>query len=85
MKRGKIRLLVMDREAVLFDDEVETVSSTNEKGVFDVLEEHTNFISLIRDTLTVHLKNGEVTEIPVVDAIMRVYDDGVYVFMGLGH
>ena len=43
----KFKLLVKSREGILYQGEVESMTSFNEKGEFDILSRHANFISLI--------------------------------------
>ena len=84
MGEGKVHLSVLSRKEILFEAEVETVSSVNDNGNFDVLEQHTNFISLIKDKLVIRTIGGEEKVMKIKDGIMRVYKDQVSVFLGLG-
>ena len=85
MGKGKVKLSVLTRQAVLFEGEVKTVSSVNDTGIFDVLEQHTSFISLIKDKLVIHTLDGKEQEMKIQDGIMRVYKNEVSVFLGLGN
>ena len=85
MGEGKVKLSVLTRQAVLFEGEVKTVSSVNDTGIFDVLEQHTSFISLIKDKLVIHTLDGKEQEMKIQDGIMRVYKNEVSVFLGLGN
>ena len=40
-------LIVKDRDKTDFEGEVESVSSYNKKGLFDILIDHAQFISII--------------------------------------
>ena len=73
---------VMDRDEILFEGEVVSLSSVNEKGDFDVLEMHANFITLIKDKLVLRPKGGEEREIAMAHGIMKVNQDKVVVFVG---
>jgi len=79
----KLLLTVRNREQVLINEEVKSLSSFNDKGVFDVLPEHTNFISLIHRFLAVRRLNGETLQIRLENGIMRVYREKIDVFLGL--
>jgi F0F1-type ATP synthase epsilon subunit len=83
--KGKVKLSVVTRQSVLFDGEVETVSSVNDNGEFDVLEKHTNFISLVKDKIVIYTFEGEKQEMKIKEGLMRVVKDEVKVFLGLGH
>ena len=45
----KLYVIVRSKDGVLFSDDVFSVTSKNEKGVFDILPYHENIISLISD------------------------------------
>ena len=79
----KLLLSVRNREQVLINEEVKSISSFNDKGVFDVLPEHTNFISLIHRFIAVRRINGETLQIRLENGIMRVYREKIDVFLGL--
>ena len=51
-----IKVKVRDTESVIFEGEVERISSFNEVGPFDIYPTHANFISIIRKQLTLYHK-----------------------------
>lgn len=79
----KFKLLVRSREGKIYDGEVESITSYNEKGTFDVLESHANFISLIKNKLIIKELNGSIKEIPVDNGLMRVRDNNVEIYVGV--
>lgn len=74
---------VLDRERVIFSGEAASLSSINEQGLFDVLEKHANFITLIQEKLVIRLPSGDVREVPLEKGIMKVNQDQVTVFVGM--
>jgi F0F1-type ATP synthase epsilon subunit len=80
---ARLFLKVITRQGELFDGEVKSLSSSNAEGVFDVLREHTQFISIIKEKLTIRKLDNSVQEIPVDNAIMRVKGELVQVFLGI--
>ena len=76
-------LTVKSRDGDLFIGQVKTVTSVNDKGKFDVLSYHANFISLIRDYIEYKGADDKVGKIPIRDAVMRVNSNKVDVFIGL--
>ena len=78
-----IFVVVRTKEGVMFKDKVKAVTSYNEKGPFDVLPEHENFISLINQHLVIHTMDGKENEIKVDNAIIKVYKNEVHIFLGL--
>lgn len=76
-------LTVMDSEHKLFDGQVVSLSSVNEKGDFDVLQMHAHFITLIQDKLVMREPDGEIEELAIDHGIMKVNEDEVKVFVGM--
>lgn len=83
MKDQALYLKVRNREILIFDGPVKSVTSFNDKGVFDVLPQHTNFISLVGRFLSFRDFAGEKREIKLDSAIMRVYSNKIEVFLGI--
>lgn len=83
MNALKIHLYVRDREQLLFDEDVLSVTSVNVKGVFDVLPVHTNFISLIKNYLTIREVDGRIKGIKFSNAVMRVHQNNIEVYVGI--
>lgn len=77
------KLTVRDRSGLLFSGDVLAVSSYNDKGPFDVLAQHGNFIAVIEKRLTLRLADGKTKEIPVDKGVMHVKQGEVNVFMGV--
>lgn len=77
-------LKVASREGVIFNGQAASITSYNEKGTFDVLASHTNFISLVKKGITIREKeDSEEKEILFNNALMRVRDSNVEVYIGV--
>ena len=72
-----IDVIVLNREETLFRDKANAVTSYNEKGIFDILPQHENFISLIRQSLIIHKNNTPDLEIKIENGLIKVYKDSV--------
>lgn len=83
MKIDELYLKVFSPEKVFFEGEVKSLTSINEDGKFDVLGEHANFISIIRDTLIISHKNGEKQEIKIDGGVIKVHENRVSVYLGI--
>ena len=59
------------------------ISSLNKVGKFDVLPEHTNFISLISKKITVQLLDKKTIDYEFRRGVIEVSDNLVKVFLGL--
>ncbi|OGH23311.1 MAG: hypothetical protein A2958_00070 [Candidatus Levybacteria bacterium RIFCSPLOWO2_01_FULL_38_13] len=78
-----ILLKIQTKEGVTFDDKVKAFTSFNEKGIFDVLPQHENFISVIKDKIIIHKASGEDQEIKIDNGVLKVYENEAHVFLGL--
>lgn len=70
-------------EQLLFSGNALSFSSKNEKGHFDVLPEHENFITTIKEKASIGLTNGQFQEFAIDTGIAHVYRDKVLVFLGV--
>lgn len=74
---------VRDREKIVFEEEVEAITSNNEVGIFDVLPEHTSFITIIKDFLIIHRKKAEKQHMKVDQGVLKVNSNKVFVYLGV--
>jgi F0F1-type ATP synthase epsilon subunit len=66
-----------------FRGEAEAVSSQNRLGKFDILPEHTNFITLIFGDLTIHTADKKKIAYQFERGVLEVSENKVNVFLGL--
>ena len=78
-----LTVMVQGRDTEYFSGKAVAVSSTNQKGPFDVLPRHIHFISLIQKGITIHKTDGSIQEITFSNAILRVKDDVVEIYIGI--
>jgi F0F1-type ATP synthase epsilon subunit len=83
MDSSRLKVILRNAETILFQGEVTSISSTNEKGPFDILGQHENFISLISKSLLLHLPDGTPKDFPVTDGILRVKKNEVLILLGV--
>jgi F0F1-type ATP synthase epsilon subunit len=76
-------LVIRQREKVLFEGEVKAFSSSNERGTFDILYEHANFISLIRNSCVIRKVDGTTIEMKIEEGIVRAHENKVMVYLGI--
>lgn len=81
----QLRVEVRSRQGLVFEGELSAVSAYNTVGPFDVLPNHTNFVSMITKKVTLHRRDGKMDEISVEDGIMMVEDNQVKVFIGVNN
>ena len=83
MADSAIRVTIRDLTETVFDGDVMAISSVNEKGPFDILSSHANFISLIKDGITLTHLDGAKQEIKLNAGVIRNADNVVDVFIGV--
>lgn len=83
MAKNLINIKVRDAQNIIFEGEVDRISSYNEVGPFDIYPMHANFISIIKKGLTLYKKNEMIKNIELEKAVMKVKKDVVKVFLGI--
>lgn len=84
VQNGSLILKIRDRETDIFEGPVSSLTSYNEKGKFDVLPQHTNFISIIAKELIYRDLAGKTHEIKITNGIIRVQHNKVRIYLGIG-
>ena len=79
-----ILVSVFTRQKALFQGEAYGLTSRNEKGVFDILPRHANFITLIKQFLTIYTKEEGKKEYPLDNGVLEVDRNRVWVYIGVG-
>ena len=82
-KNQLLYITVSNPNGTQFQGHAQAVTSYNHTGVFDVLAYHTNFISIINNSLIIHQDPQKPVTIPVETGIMKVYENTVTVFIGI--
>lgn len=84
MARGDFLFItIITPESTLFEGKIKAFSSINQAGPFDVLPEHSNFISIIKNKITLYDEYGAQREIKLENGIVEVSEDKVQVFVGI--
>jgi len=78
-------IIIRNRLGVLYEGEIETFSSFNDTGEFDVLAFHINFITLIHTSLTLRLRGQVVKQLPVESGVLAVRGGQAEVYLGILH
>lgn len=78
-----LHVSLRNREKVIYDGTAVAISSVNEKGIFDILPEHINFITMIKDTLTIHKPDKTIQEYKIRTGLMRVSSNTIEIYVGL--
>lgn len=79
----KLHVKIRDTDNVLFEGDVDRINSYNEIGPFDIYPMHANFISIIRNKVTLYNKNEKLKELTFEQAVMKVKKDNVHIYLGI--
>lgn len=83
MVEDRFNLLVRSREGVVYQGQVDSLTSYNEEGKFDILAEHANFISLIQRQLIIRqTSDDKPITIDFDTALLRTRKNNVEVYLG---
>lgn len=79
----KLELIVKNRQKVLFQGPVTSVTTSNEKGVFDILPFHANYLTLTHGSLILDKGIPSEHTIALDKALLYVIENKVFVYAGL--
>lgn len=74
---------VRDTENLIYEGDIERISSFNEIGPFDIYPMHANFISILHQELTLFNKGEKVKELKFEQAVLKVKQDVAHIFLGI--
>lgn len=80
---GLLHLSIRAPEKTVFEGVIESMTSKNVKGTFDILPYHENFISLIIDKVTIREKDKPPKDIAVGNAILKISKNRVEIYIGM--
>lgn len=81
--RKPLQVKIRDTENILFEGEIDRISSFNEIGPFDVYPMHANFISIINNKITLYNKKQIIKELTFEQAVMKVKKDEAHIYLGI--
>ena len=85
MNKDKTRTLsvvIKNKEGTLFEGVASAITSINERGIFDVLPLHENFISVVKDFIRIHKTNGQSQDMKITMGVVKVIQNKVNVYVG---
>ncbi len=83
MRSKTLVLKVQTRKDILYQGEIDSLTSVNQKGKFDVLKEHANFISLIKDYILIKDLKGKDYRLNIGQGLMKVLDNQINIYLGI--
>lgn len=83
MKPPLISVTVKQPEKTVFDGYATSVTSISNRGKFDVLAYHANFIALIQETIVLGQEGKPPVQIPIKTGVMKVRQNSVKIILGI--
>ncbi len=80
-----LKVIIRDTNSTIFEGNAVAVSSSNDKGEFDILPGHKDYISVLNNKVTVYNMEGQETSYDLTSGIIKVSEDKVEVFIGIGN
>lgn len=74
---------IRTRDKIVFEGQALAVSSVNAKGPFDVLPEHANFITLIKDTLVIRKVDKTDQKLTIKNGVMHSADNKISIYLDI--
>lgn len=81
--KNRLFVRVRDINSIIFEGYVKALTSINDRGLFDILPFHTNFISIIKEKIIIHKEDGTKQEIPIDAGVLKQLNNTVQVFLGI--
>jgi F0F1-type ATP synthase epsilon subunit len=78
-----IKLTIRDTQNVIFEGEVDRISSFNEVGRFDIYPMHANFISIIRQEISLYQNKQLIKSLKIEQAVLKIKQDIANIFLGI--
>ncbi len=76
-------ITVHDNTGLVYEGEATALSSVNSTGPFDILEEHTHFISLIEQSLIIYTSEGKTIERDIGTGVIQCKNGVIRVVLGI--
>jgi F0F1-type ATP synthase epsilon subunit len=79
----QLSVVIKKPQRIEFKGVAKAITSVNSKGKFDVLPYHENFISLIKDSVTVHLDDKNIKTYDLKNGVLKVNGNTVTILIGI--
>mgnify|MGYP006266330181 CR=1 FL=1 len=78
-----LNVLVHDEHGIIYQGPAKAITSVNEQGLFDILPDHINFITLITEKVEIVLLDDQKKKFEVVGGILHCYTSQVEIYLGV--
>lgn len=76
-----LNVIIREPQKILFEGSAKSLSSVNEKGAFDVLPSHAQFVATVDEYVKLILPNGSEKKFDVAEGVLRVKGDSIEVYL----
>ncbi len=77
-----INLIVKNNQGIVFQGEVTNITCYNKKGIFNILQDHANMITLVDASILIN-QNGQMKEIAINNGILKNLGNKTVVYIGV--
>lgn len=79
-----LSLKMLDPKVVVFQGWISSMTAINHAGAFDIYPDHTNFITVIKDKVTIYFDSeGKMKEFTIQNGLLRVIDNKIEIYLGI--
>ena len=78
-----LSVTILNNDKTMFQGDIKSLTSENKDGKFDILNSHSNFITIILNSLTVRSKNGQSEQFDFDRGVMQCYNNKIKIFLGV--
>jgi F0F1-type ATP synthase epsilon subunit len=80
-QRNVLKVVVMNPDERLWEGSAESVSSENSSGTFDILPQHANFVTIVRNKpITIRTLDGEEKKVTYKNAVLVIKEDALMIY-----
>lgn len=80
---SELNIEILTPTQTLYQGQAATLSSYNSTGPFDILPEHSHFISIIEKEIVIR-NTSEEKKFPIDVAVLRCFNNDIKIYIGLG-
>lgn len=80
---NQLSITIKDTQKTVFDGFADAITSFSNKGKFDVLPYHANFIALIKEEVIIHNAGKNPQIIPLETGVMKVTENTIKIVLGV--
>ena len=78
-----LKVTIKNKDNEIVEEEIKAVSSFNERGPFDILPLHENFISVVKDKIILHKNDGSTKEITIEKGVLKIAENNINIYLGI--